>query len=122
MDEFKKGVVVQLKCGGPEMACANTPCAETEQVHCQWFDGAKLQRGEFPQESLAIVERVREYNEAEAFEGRRLAHLLLLESELGRQLTADDIRARAPALEQAGDSGATASDDAGTAPDRAQPL
>jgi uncharacterized protein YodC (DUF2158 family) len=122
MSEFKTGVVVELKSGGPPMTCANTPCPETGQVQCLWFVGGKLQRDEFPQESLAIVERVREYTEREAFEARRLAHLLMLESELGRELTADDIRARAPALQQAGDSGATAADDAGTAPDQPQPV
>jgi uncharacterized protein YodC (DUF2158 family) len=81
MSEFKKGVVVQLKSGGTEMTCANTPSSEVEQVRCQWFAGGKLDKlecGEFPQESLVIVHlpRTVEYSELEQAEAKRLAIIM----------------------------------------------
>jgi uncharacterized protein YodC (DUF2158 family) len=82
MREFKKGVVVELKTGGIQMTCANTPSSLVEHVRCQWFSGSnldKLECGEFPQESLVIVDlpRAREYSEAEALEAKRLASMML---------------------------------------------
>jgi uncharacterized protein YodC (DUF2158 family) len=77
MSEFKTGVVVELKSGGPPMTCANTPCPETGQVQCLWFVGDKLQRGEFQQEGLVIhMGKLQEYTELEESEARRLAILM----------------------------------------------
>lgn len=55
MSEFDVGTVVQLKSGGPKMTCKSKPSTDGE-VMCQWFAGAKMEKGFFPTRSLIIVE------------------------------------------------------------------
>ena len=59
--KFKVGDLVTLKSGGPEM----TVCKLHEDVitrkfdgtyQCQWFAGKKLDKGNFPEDSLEAVE------------------------------------------------------------------
>jgi uncharacterized protein YodC (DUF2158 family) len=48
MKTFKVGDLVRLKSGGPVMTVASVG----QSVHCQWFAGAKLEKGFFDAESL----------------------------------------------------------------------
>ncbi|MFC1793050.1 YodC family protein [Planctomycetota bacterium] len=56
MPEFKEGIIVQLKSGGPKMTCTGkmSPLDEGD-VSCQWFAGSKLESGWFPPNSLTFV-------------------------------------------------------------------
>ena len=49
--KYKIGDVVQLKSGGPSMTIYET-APSGKHVNCQWFAGAKLERGHFPLETL----------------------------------------------------------------------
>ena len=51
---FKKGDIVRLKSGGPDMTVDGfyTP---TGQYTCQWFSGSKLQHGRFDPKTLTHV-------------------------------------------------------------------
>lgn len=61
--KYKTGDLVQLKSGSPNLTVEGyrMPDESDELNHhidggvylgCQWFDGAKLESGEFPEESL----------------------------------------------------------------------
>ena len=52
---FKVGDIVQLKSGGPKMT-VNDPGTVSDEIHCQWFAGSKLDKGYFPKDSLVKVE------------------------------------------------------------------
>ena len=58
-EKFKTGDIVQLKSGGPKMtvhsyATRYSP-SEPNTVHCQWFAGAKMSNGVFPEDALVSV-------------------------------------------------------------------
>lgn len=56
-EKFKIGDVVKLVSGGPKMTVSDDPGKFTKvQVFCQWFAGAKLESGYFPEESLELVQ------------------------------------------------------------------
>jgi uncharacterized protein YodC (DUF2158 family) len=48
---FKVGDIVQLKSGGPDMTVQEDGYP-AGNIWCQWFGGRKLERGEFPEDSL----------------------------------------------------------------------
>ena len=52
MAKYKMGDVVQLKSGGPEMTVASVSKLMGTSYECQWFSGKKLERGNFPEDSL----------------------------------------------------------------------
>lgn len=58
---YKVGDIVRLKSGGPEMtvqeAINNMNGQETGKYWCQWFAGKKLERGNFPGESIEHVSK-----------------------------------------------------------------
>lgn len=61
MSEFKIGMVVKLKSGGPEMTISRLETdfdigPKMDTVTCQWFAGKKLERGIFPVESLIVID------------------------------------------------------------------
>jgi len=56
MNKFKAGMVVYLKSGGPPMVCVNAPNCAGDHVHCQWLDEGKVQDGDFPWESLVLLD------------------------------------------------------------------
>lgn len=57
---FKKGDIVELKSGGPEMTVVEVvkkiDDEPTGRIKCKWFSGKKLQNGSFPRESLAVAD------------------------------------------------------------------
>ncbi|MFM0695632.1 DUF2158 domain-containing protein [Paraburkholderia graminis] len=53
--KFKRGDIVQLKSGGPEMTVNDVPDEYNYHYHCQWFAGKKLESGNFPADSLKAV-------------------------------------------------------------------
>lgn len=52
--EFKTGVTVKLKSGGPDMTVKEWSNYQEGYI-CQWFAGKKLEQGTFPAESLELV-------------------------------------------------------------------
>lgn len=52
MPEFKKGDIVQLKSGGPEMTVMHTGA---NGIYCVWFAGKKLEEKTFARETLIQV-------------------------------------------------------------------
>jgi uncharacterized protein YodC (DUF2158 family) len=56
------GQVVKLKSGGPEMTIRSViepdPMYQRLEYsyHCQWFAGKKLESGQFPHESLILIQ------------------------------------------------------------------
>ncbi|MEZ8657028.1 YodC family protein [Vibrio splendidus] len=46
---FKTGDIVKLKSGGPDMTVQST---SPIGYWCQWFAGKKMERGQFPKDSL----------------------------------------------------------------------
>jgi len=63
MDEFKVGMIVQLKSGGPKMTVAETETdspAMIDKIKCQWFSGSKLEEGWFPPKSLKVIKEEQE--------------------------------------------------------------
>ncbi len=61
--KYKTGDLVQLKSGSPKLTVEGYRIpSDTDELNChfdggvylgcQWFDGAKLESGEFPEESL----------------------------------------------------------------------
>ncbi len=56
-EELKKGDVVELKSGGPEMTIDGFTNSGTTSAkcNCQWFVSFKLRRGCFSKESLKIA-------------------------------------------------------------------
>jgi len=61
MDEFKVGMIVQLKSGGPKMTIVEI---DTEMryrsINCHWFSGSKLEYGSFHPKSLIIIKEEQE--------------------------------------------------------------
>jgi uncharacterized protein YodC (DUF2158 family) len=55
MEAFKKGDVVRLKSGGPNMTIQDTAAMGLGLI-CQWFDGNKVIRDHFNPESLKLVD------------------------------------------------------------------
>jgi uncharacterized protein YodC (DUF2158 family) len=57
MATFKPGDVVQLKSGGPKMTVdhVDKDHLDKERCFCQWFAGAKLEKGWFPFDSVVPV-------------------------------------------------------------------
>ena len=55
MSDFEKGETVRLKSGGPTMTVSDTDTIKGE-VKCNWFSGAKRQKGRFEPEELERVE------------------------------------------------------------------
>ena len=58
---YQVGDIVKLKSGGPDMAVKEVVNNRNDgefsgNYRCQWFAGKKLDRGEFPEESLLKVE------------------------------------------------------------------
>lgn len=50
--EFKKGDIVTLKSGGPDMTIEEYPCSDMgikydDKAKCVWFDGKKVCRDTF---------------------------------------------------------------------------
>ena len=57
MSNFSTGDIVKLKSGGPDMTVQGAANTSETSVYCQWFAGKKLERGNFPVDSLeAVVE------------------------------------------------------------------
>jgi uncharacterized protein YodC (DUF2158 family) len=58
--QFTIGNIVKLKSGGPEMTVAEERnySGVSVMMRCQWFDGKKLEQGEFPSNSLELVKPV----------------------------------------------------------------
>jgi uncharacterized protein YodC (DUF2158 family) len=52
MDEFKKGMIVQLKSGGPRMTVAEV---KSEYIACEWFFEDKPLRHSFNPQSLKVI-------------------------------------------------------------------
>ena len=57
MDEFKEGMIVQLKSGGPKMTVTNI---KPEYIVCEWFFENKHERETFNPESLKVIEEEQE--------------------------------------------------------------
>jgi len=59
--EFHPGDIVKLKSGGPEMTVqeeVNTMSgARSGKYWCQWFAGKKLEKGNFPADSIELVQK-----------------------------------------------------------------
>jgi len=55
MDEFKLGMVVRLKSGGPELTVIEINPEMKGSIICQWFSGSKFEIESFPPESLMII-------------------------------------------------------------------
>lgn len=55
MSTFNTGDIVKLKSGGPDMTVQGTANTSGTHVYCQWFAGKKLERGNFPVDSLVPV-------------------------------------------------------------------
>ena len=77
MPKFKKGDIVQLKSGGPKMACSKVPKAKNGQVHCQWFVKDGLKSGSFPSESIELDEETKRLSELEEHTAKAFARWLL---------------------------------------------
>jgi uncharacterized protein YodC (DUF2158 family) len=60
MDEFKKGMVVQLKSGGPKMTVVAINHTTKASIFCQWFSGNKRESKSFYPESLVIIKEKQE--------------------------------------------------------------
>ena len=60
MDEFKLGMNVQLKSGGPKMTVADINPKFESSISCNWFSGSKLEYGAFHPESLIIIKEEQE--------------------------------------------------------------
>ena len=52
MDEIKKGMVVQLKSGGPRMT---VHVIDKSGVFCKWFNDSEVKGGYFEPETLRII-------------------------------------------------------------------
>ena len=55
MDEFKIGMVVQFKSGGPKMTVSEIETEREDSLFCLWFSGSKREGGYFHPETLIIV-------------------------------------------------------------------
>lgn len=60
MNEFKKGMIVQLKSGGPKMTVVRIDASIESSIVCEWFSGSKCEGGAFIPESLEIVKEAQE--------------------------------------------------------------
>jgi uncharacterized protein YodC (DUF2158 family) len=84
MHAFKKGDVVHLKSGGPNMTCSQITKVKNRRVECMWFAGDKLMKNSFPYETLELEEKIngkKKYDEKELAELRELSKLRLLSSD-----------------------------------------
>lgn len=55
-DELKRGDVVQLRSGGPNMTILSIGDLYGSKVaYCSWFDGATEKTGKFPPGALKIM-------------------------------------------------------------------
>ncbi len=57
--KYKIGQIVRLKSGGPEMTVQDESSSNDKTktwYSCQWFAGKKLESGNFPPESLELVQ------------------------------------------------------------------
>jgi uncharacterized protein YodC (DUF2158 family) len=54
---FVPGDVVRLKSGGPDMTINRVyeDFRGVEMVHCQWFDGLRLETNSFPVDSVELA-------------------------------------------------------------------
>lgn len=61
--KYQVGDIVKLSAGGPEMAIKETHPGYAESkkffgtYRCQWFAGKKLDKGDFPEDSLILVRK-----------------------------------------------------------------
>ena len=55
MNEFKKGMIVQLKSGGPKMTVVKIDPKFEGSIGCEWFSGSKCESSSFIPESLKII-------------------------------------------------------------------
>lgn len=59
--EFNPGDIVKLKSGGPEMTVQEevniVSGARSGKYWCQWFAGKKLEKGNFPADSIELVHK-----------------------------------------------------------------
>ena len=60
MDEFKLGIIVQLKSGGPEMTVVKIDSKYEGSIFCRWYSGDKFEKESFPPESLMIIKEEQE--------------------------------------------------------------
>lgn len=60
MDELKKGMVVQLKSGGPKMTITEIEPKHAYSITCNWFLEGKLQSSSFTPKSLTVIEEDQE--------------------------------------------------------------
>lgn len=55
-NKFKKGQIVKLKSGGPDMTIrAVLASEESNEYYCSWFAGKKLEDGRFSEETIELV-------------------------------------------------------------------
>lgn len=54
--QYHVGTIVKLKSGGPDMTVRGVTAASGNVLRCQWFAGKKLESGDFPINSLELVE------------------------------------------------------------------
>ena len=61
-DKFKPGDIVKLKSGGPDMTIQEeqqiSSGGKTGKYWCQWFAGKKLERGNFPADSIELSKKL----------------------------------------------------------------
>jgi uncharacterized protein YodC (DUF2158 family) len=69
--QYQVGDIVKLSAGGPEMAIKEThpgyPGSKQffGTYRCQWFAGKKLDKGDFPEDSLILVRKKGEESAAQ---------------------------------------------------------
>ncbi len=56
MSEFKEGMVVQLKSGGPKMTVVGLSPEYEKSIVCEWFVEKEVKSGLFHPASLDVVE------------------------------------------------------------------
>ena len=57
MAKFKVGDIVQLKSGGPSMTISHLSSGDDPKYSCTWFNGKKLEHGQFLEETLQESEK-----------------------------------------------------------------
>lgn len=56
-NKFAIGDLVKLKSGGPDMTVKSLPTQTSSTYTCQWFAGKKLEQGNFPEDSVELIEK-----------------------------------------------------------------
>jgi len=56
MSEFKEGMLVRLKSGGPKMTVVGINPEYNKPIICEWFIEKKVESGTFHPASLEVVE------------------------------------------------------------------